>query len=146
MNWYRITNSSLDINSSFVVKGSFGGKGKGITRASYQHFFEEKCNHSQVQVELTLARHYRIPKQRNVWINSHSKDHLNSSCWMLGTMPLSSRVVFIRDNRSVVTSFSWCEYSPITLGFNIFMFKIRRTLYHSSPCLHCWQKNVQTDI
>ena len=69
-------------------------------------------------------------------INSHSKDHLKSSCWRLGTVPSPLRVCFIWDNRSVITSLNCGEYSPITFGFSIFMFKMRRTLNHSSPCLH----------
>ena len=68
-------------------------------------------------------------------INSHSKDHLKSSSLMLGISPSSSRVCFNRDKRSDETSLNPCAYSPITFGFNIFMFKTRRTLYHSSPRL-----------
>ena len=78
---------------------------------------------------------FQVLVAKTRYINSHSKDHLKSSSLMLGISPSSSRVCFNRDKRSDETSLNPCAYSPITFGFNIFMFKMRRTLYHSSPRL-----------
>ena len=72
----------------------------------------------------------------------HSKDHLKSSSSKLGMIPSVSRMAFIWATRSDATSFSGSAYPSATFGLNIFMFKMRRILNHSSPFLQ-FQKTVK---